>query len=259
LPSTIRTYHSLLTLRPRQAGRLLPAVERLKAPHSKCVHSRVDGVSPVPYRPTRSQFSDKTSLLTSLRVKDGTGNAALPIEIRFPTHNRLVHRPAPKVARTGRQIERRPRASGARRWVNPQYRLNTVYVIAVMTSLNCGVDVVRLRALGPDSTGEHAQTYSTLESCIAARDRLIVQAQRDATRQLDLRCPPEDSALPRSNNGFTQSRDVVSWPAIISYRSSFSSSGRPKVGLSLIILNLISARRSKTKRLSWRRRVTFAS
>jgi hypothetical protein len=72
--------------------------------------------------------------------------------------------------------------------------VNTAYVIAVMTSLNCGVDVLCLRAVEPNSTGEHAQTYPTLDLCIAARDRLL--AQRDATDQLALRCVPEDSALP---------------------------------------------------------------
>jgi hypothetical protein len=35
--------------------------------------------------------------------------------------------------------------------------VNTVYVIAVMTSLDCGADVLCLRAVEPDSTGEHAQ------------------------------------------------------------------------------------------------------
>jgi hypothetical protein len=72
--------------------------------------------------------------------------------------------------------------------------VNTVFVIAVMTSLNRGVDVLCLRAIEPNSTGEHAQTYPTLDLCIAARDRLL--APRDATDQPALRCVPEDSALP---------------------------------------------------------------
>jgi len=75
--------------------------------------------------------------------------------------------------------------------------MNTVYVIAAMTSLNCGVDVLCLRAVEPDSTGQHAQTYSTEDDCIAARDRLIAKAESDMTRPLTpaLRCVPEDSAL----------------------------------------------------------------
>jgi hypothetical protein len=73
--------------------------------------------------------------------------------------------------------------------------VSTVYVIAVMTGFNCGVDVLCLRAVEPDSTGEHAQTYSTQHACIAARDRLMEKAQRDATHQLALQCVPEDSAL----------------------------------------------------------------
>jgi len=74
--------------------------------------------------------------------------------------------------------------------------MNTVYVIVVMTSLNCGVDVLCLRAVEPDSTGEHAQTYSTLDACIAALNRLQAKAQQDAKDQLDLRCVPAKSALP---------------------------------------------------------------
>jgi hypothetical protein len=52
--------------------------------------------------------------------------------------------------------------------------MDALYVIAVMTSLNCGVEVLCLRAVEPDSNGEHAQTYSTMDNCIAARDRLLV-------------------------------------------------------------------------------------
>jgi hypothetical protein len=73
--------------------------------------------------------------------------------------------------------------------------VNTVFVIAVMTSLNCGVDVICLRAVEPDSTGQHARIYSTLDNCIAARDRLLAEAQ-NAPHPLDLRCVLQDSALP---------------------------------------------------------------
>jgi hypothetical protein len=71
--------------------------------------------------------------------------------------------------------------------------VNTVYVIAVMTSLNCGADVICHRAIEPDSTGRHAQTYPTEEACIDALNRF--RARQDATRQLDLKCIPEESAL----------------------------------------------------------------
>jgi hypothetical protein len=70
--------------------------------------------------------------------------------------------------------------------------VNTVYVIAVMTSLNCGGEVLCLRATEPDSTGQHAQTYPTQEVCTAALHSLMLKA----THQLDLRCVPEDAALP---------------------------------------------------------------
>ena len=71
--------------------------------------------------------------------------------------------------------------------------MNAAYVIAVMTSLNCGIDVLCLRAVESDSTGQHAQTYSTGDACIAARDRFL--AQCDATHQLALKCVPEKFAL----------------------------------------------------------------
>ena len=74
--------------------------------------------------------------------------------------------------------------------------MNTVYVVAVMTSLGCGAEVLCLRAVEPDSTGQHAQTYSTFDACIAVRDRLMAKAQMDTGRGRGLRCVPEDSALP---------------------------------------------------------------
>jgi hypothetical protein len=71
--------------------------------------------------------------------------------------------------------------------------VNTVYVLALVTSINCGADVICHRAVEPDPTGQHAQTYPAEEACIAARDRFL--AQRDPTHQLDLKCVPEESAL----------------------------------------------------------------
>ena len=68
---------------------------------------------------------------------------------------------------------------------------NTVYVIAVMTSLNCGVDVLCLRAVKPN-------TYLTLDDCLAARDRLV--AQNEALRRIRLKCVPKSAALPYAKN-----------------------------------------------------------
>jgi hypothetical protein len=85
--------------------------------------------------------------------------------------------------------------------------VNTVYVIAVVTSLNCGVDVLCLRAIEPDPTGEHAQTYSTMHDCIAALHILWAKAQHEARHQLDLRCVLEGSAraqLSPTSNDETQ-------------------------------------------------------
>jgi hypothetical protein len=81
-------------------------------------------------------------------------------------------------------------------WHGYDRHMNTLYVIAVITSMGCGVNVLCLRAIEPDATGQQAQTYPTPNDCIAALNRLVAKAQRDATRQLDWRCVPEKSALP---------------------------------------------------------------
>jgi hypothetical protein len=69
-----------------------------------------------------------------------------------------------------------------------------LYVLALMTSINCGVDVICLRPVEVDSTGQHAETYPTEEACTAARDRF--SGQHDATHHLNLRCVPENVAVP---------------------------------------------------------------
>ena len=46
--------------------------------------------------------------------------------------------------------------------------MNTAYVIAVITSLGCGVNVLCLRAIEADSTGQRAQTYPTPNDCVGA-------------------------------------------------------------------------------------------
>ena len=74
--------------------------------------------------------------------------------------------------------------------------MNTAYVIAIITSLGCGVNVLCLRAIEPDATGQRAQTYPTPNECAAELNRLMAKAQHDATHQLDWRCVPEKSALP---------------------------------------------------------------
>jgi hypothetical protein len=71
--------------------------------------------------------------------------------------------------------------------------VNTVYVIAVMTSLNCGADVLCLRAIEPDSVA-----YRTLNACLAARTHLV--AKNDALREIRLKCVPKSSALPYAKN-----------------------------------------------------------
>jgi hypothetical protein len=63
-------------------------------------------------------------------------------------------------------------------------------VIAVISSLNCGVDVLCLRAVDPDLR------YDTHDACIAALKRLMANRKHDTTHQLDWRCVPADSALP---------------------------------------------------------------
>jgi len=49
--------------------------------------------------------------------------------------------------------------------------VNTVYIIAVMTSLNCGVNVLCFRSVEPDSSG-HARTYDmTLRTLVSLRTK----------------------------------------------------------------------------------------
>jgi len=68
--------------------------------------------------------------------------------------------------------------------------VNTVYVIAVMSSLNCGIDVLCLRAVEPELR------YYTQDACTASLSRLMANARHGATHQLDWRCVPADSARP---------------------------------------------------------------
>ena len=58
--------------------------------------------------------------------------------------------------------------------------MNTAYVIAVITSLKCGVDVLCRQAVEPDWTREHAPAYSTPDACTAALNRLRAKVQQDA-------------------------------------------------------------------------------
>ena len=79
-----------------------------------------------------------------------------------------------------------------------RHHVNTVYIIAVVTSINCGVDVLCFRAVEPDATG-HARTYDTDDACIAGLERLV--AQHDAMRELTLKCVrTRASALPYVKN-----------------------------------------------------------
>jgi hypothetical protein len=71
-----------------------------------------------------------------------------------------------------------------------RHHVNTVYVMAVISSLNCGIDVLCLRAVEPDLR------YYTRDACIASLNRLMAKAQHDATHQLDWRCVPAYSVLP---------------------------------------------------------------
>jgi hypothetical protein len=66
----------------------------------------------------------------------------------------------------------------------------------VITSLGCGVNVLCLRAIEPDATGQHSKAYPSQDACIAALNRLVAKAQHDATGHLDWQCVPEKSALP---------------------------------------------------------------
>jgi hypothetical protein len=78
------------------------------------------------------------------------------------------------------------------------HHVNTVYIIAVMTSLNCGVDMLCFRSVEPDSSG-HARTYDTEDASVAARERL--NPQHAAVRESTLKCVRTGaSALPYVKN-----------------------------------------------------------
>jgi hypothetical protein len=74
--------------------------------------------------------------------------------------------------------------------------MNTAYVIAVTTSLGCGVNVLCLRAIGADSTGQRPRTYPNPNDCVGALNRLMANAQQEAKHQLDVRYAPQGSTLP---------------------------------------------------------------
>ena len=80
------------------------------------------------------------------------------------------------------------------------HRVNTVYVIAVISSINCGVDVLCLRAVEPDLR------YYTQDACIVSLNRLIARAKHDTTHQLDWRCVPADSRSPTVPGGLIVSQ-----------------------------------------------------
>ena len=70
------------------------------------------------------------------------------------------------------------------------HHVNSVYVIAVISSVNCGVDVLCLRAVDPDLR------YDTHDACIVALKRLIAKPKHETTHQLGWRCVPADAARP---------------------------------------------------------------
>jgi len=74
-----------------------------------------------------------------------------------------------------------------------RHDVNTVYVIAVMSSPNCGVDVLCLRAVEPDLR------YYTGQACLAALNRFMAKARHNAAHQLDARFVSADSALPHDS------------------------------------------------------------
>ena len=68
--------------------------------------------------------------------------------------------------------------------------MNTIYLIAVVSSLNCGVEVLCFRAVEP------ALRYYTQADCIASLNRLMANAKHDSAHQMDWRCVPADAARP---------------------------------------------------------------
>jgi hypothetical protein len=128
-----------------------------------------------------------------------------PIVDAQPATARLRGQSAPETSTEPAGDEKAPQSIPSSRWpdqrrfadLNVRQRglarsaaTDAESVIAVISSLNCGIDVLCLRAVEPDLR------YYTKDACIAALNRLMTKAKHDTTHQLDWRCVPVDSALP---------------------------------------------------------------
>ena len=107
----------------------------------------------------------------------------MAIAVQLVNHEYRSHEPAGRMPRHKRSRDRK-------RALARNAATDAETVIAVPSSLNCGVDVLCLRAVESDLR------YDTQDACIAALNRLMAKAKDDTTHQLDWRCVPADSALP---------------------------------------------------------------
>jgi hypothetical protein len=172
--------------------------------HRKCWHQRVEGFAIHQVGPSKPSPPAKPSLQQSAEVDrqqpTADSHAERPIVEAQPG---LTVQSAPETSTDAAGSEKPPQSVPSAR--GPDQRRSADLndrerglarsaasdagsVIAVISSLNCGVDVLCLRAVEPDLR------YYTQDACIAALNRLM--AKHDTIHQRDWRCVPADSALP---------------------------------------------------------------
>jgi hypothetical protein len=177
--------------------------------HRKCWHQRAEGLTIQQVGSSKPSPSAKPILQQSVDVDRqqpaAHSHTEQPIVDAQPTTARLTGQSAPETSTDPAGGEKPPQSSRSSRWpdqrtsadLNVRKRglarsaaTDAESVIAVISSLNCGIDVLCLRAVEPDLR------YYTEDACIAALNRLMAKAKHDTAHQLGWRCVPADSALP---------------------------------------------------------------
>ena len=177
--------------------------------HRKCWHQGAEGLmihqvgsskATPPANPILQQSANIDRLQPTAH-----SHTEQPIVDAQPTTARLTGQSASETSTDPAGVEKPPQSIPSSRWpdqrrsadLNVRKRglarsaaTDAESVIAVISSLNCGIDVLCLRSVEPDLR------FYTKDACIAALNRLMAKAKHDTTHQLDWRCVPADSALP---------------------------------------------------------------
>jgi hypothetical protein len=177
--------------------------------HRKCWHQRAEGlmihqVGALKQTPPAKPISQQSANVDR-QQPTAHSHTEQPIVDAQPTTTRLTGQSAPETSTDPAGSEKPPQSIPSSPWpdqlrsadLNVRKRglarsaaTDAESVIAVISSLNCGIEVLCLRAVEPDLR------YYTQDACIAALNRLTAKAKHDTTHQLDWRCVPADSALP---------------------------------------------------------------